>query len=425
MTVHVMNRRACWRIGTLALCLWTYECALGDAYAEARDELIAAYQAQDYPAMRLAAHSAVAARPGYPGALFNLALAEVLDGDPATALQTLQALLEQGIDFGVGDMPEFEALQSLPAWPAFEAATERLNEPVGEAEVVFTLDVGDFVPEGIAVDDAGELYLGGIRHGSIVRIGETTTTLSDADRHFAVFGMRLDGQGGLWFASANVPEHKGPLSSDGPKTGLYRLDLATNTVRGRELPLGDEAQVLGDLVFADEDTILATESLTGSLYRFSVSAWEFDRVIAPGTLRSMQGLVLDASRDYLYVADYVGGLFRLRLGDNVIERVTSSEPSALFGIDGLYRYGNELIAIQNGIRPNRVVGLTLSPDGLTVQSSRTLARNLSGFDEPTLGQVVGDEFYFVANSHWNRFDREGNLPSDLAGPIVMKLSLRR
>ena len=29
------------------------------------------------------------------------------------------------------------------------------------------------------------------------------------------------------------------------------------------------------------------------------------------------------------------------------------------------------------------------------------------FDEPTLGTVVGEAFYFVANSHWNRFDHEG------------------
>jgi hypothetical protein len=49
--------------------------------------------------------------------------------------------------------------------------------------------------------------------------------------------------------------------------------------------------------------------------------------------------------------------------------------------------------------------------------------NLEVFDEPNLGQVVGDSFYFIANSHWNRFDREGNLPADLAGPIVLKIDL--
>ncbi|MDJ0910373.1 MAG: hypothetical protein QNI99_14335, partial [Woeseiaceae bacterium] len=49
--------------------------ATADDYADARAELVAAYQAQDFTAMRSAAERALAARPGHPGALFNLAFA--------------------------------------------------------------------------------------------------------------------------------------------------------------------------------------------------------------------------------------------------------------------------------------------------------------------------------------------------------------
>ena len=103
--------------------------------------------------------------------------------------------------------------------------------------------------------------------------------------------------------------------------------------------------------------------------------------------------------------------------------VPGPDDTSLYGIDGLYRYGNSLIAIQNGIRPNRVVQLYLSDDGRSVERSRILAMNLEHFDEPNLGQVVGDEFFFIANSHWNRFDRDGNLPDDLEGPVVLKVKL--
>ena len=189
------------------------------------------------------------------------------------------------------------------------------------------------------------------------------------------------------------------------------------------LPKQDAAMVLGDLVFADDNTIYATESLTGALYRYTVDDGEFTQVIAPGTLRSMQGLVPDASGDYLYVADYVGGLFRVRLEDYSVQRVQSDAQTSLFGIDGLYRYGNELIAIQNGIRPNRVAAFSLSEDGLSISGTRILARNLVDFDEPTLGTIVGDEFLFVANSHWGRFDGAGNLPEALVGPIILRIKL--
>ena len=43
----------------------------------------------------------------------------------------------------------------------------------------------------------------------------------------------------------------------------------------------------------------------------------------------------------------------------------------------------------------------------------------------TLGVVRGDEFYFVANSHWNRFDAQNNLPGGLTGPIILRVSLRQ
>jgi len=399
--------------------------AHADSYAEARADVVAAYQAGEFSAMREAAQRALAARPDYPGAIFNRALAELLDGDAVTALQTLQSLVSQGIDPGVENIPEFEAVRSLPAWSRYAAATSRLDAPVGNAAVAFRLDVDDFIPEGIAVDDKGRLYLGSIRHGSIVRVSDSAETLSTAAQYSAVFGMRLDDSGGLWFASANVPEHAGPMSAAGPGTGLYRLDLESHAVRGTEMPCTGKSCLLGDLVLVDEGAILATDSLGGGVYRFDVATGEYATVLPAGSLGSPQGLVTDDSGNYLYVADYIGGLFRLDLRDLVLERVTSETPSALFGIDGLYRYGRELIAIQNGIRPHRVVALELSADGLAVEAIRTLARNLPEFDEPTLGQVAGDDFYFVANSHWNRFDREHNLPTGLEGPIVMRLSLRR
>lgn len=129
--------------------------ALADDYSDARAELFSAYQQADYSAMRVAARKALAARPGYPGALFNLALAEVLDGDVSASLQTLHDLLSVGVDFGVADIDEFASLKELLEWSAYEAAVQRLYEPVGFAEVVAMFDAKNFIPEGIAADAKG------------------------------------------------------------------------------------------------------------------------------------------------------------------------------------------------------------------------------------------------------------------------------
>ncbi len=397
---------------------------LADEYRDVRGELVAAYQAGDFAAMRAAALQALAARPGYPGAVFNLALAQALDDDPSAALKTLQDLLSAGIDFGAADMDEFAALKQLLEWAAYADAVEQLYDPVGFAEVVATLDTHDFIPEGIAADADGRFHLGSIRHGQLVRLGENPATLSTPENgHWSVFGMRFDGKGGLWFASAAVPQFLGDPAVAG-RSGLFRYDSTKETISDRAvLPVADDAQVLGDLVVAPDGLIYTTDSLTGVVYRFDPESGVFDIVVERGVFGSPQGLVLDSTATFLFVADYIGGLYRVALADGKVEKVRIQANVTDYGIDGLYRHGAELVAIQNGIQPNRVVALTLGAEGLSITAGRTIAANLDEFDEPTLGFVSGDDFYFVANSHWNRFDASNELPDELAGPIILRVSL--
>lgn len=397
--------------------------ASADEYSDARAELIAAYQAADYPAMLVAAKKTLDARPGYPGALFNLALTQTLNGDHQASLDTLQQLLEKGIDFGAADLDEFAALRELDAWGAYQNKVRALYVARGSADVAATYDEAKFVPEGIAIDKDGAIYLGSIHAGTLVKLGQDPIVLSDRDSHWSVFGMRFDADGNLWFASAAVAQMAN-VGDDEGQAGLFRYNVESGAIdRTAVLPDSDDAQVLGDLVIADANTIVATDSLTGVVYRYDIKANEFETLVERGKLGSPQGLVLDESGDHLYVADYIGGLFRISMTDGELHKMAIAADVTDYGIDGLYRYGDELIVIQNGVRPHRVAALQLSDDGLAVTGSRLLASNLEQFDEPTLGLVRDDDFYFVANSHWNRFDRENRLPEGLSGPVILKLPL--
>lgn len=397
-----------------------------DDYSDARAELVAAYQAQDFPAMRVAAQRSLDARPRYPNALFNLAFAQALDGDAEAAVATLNRLLEMKIVFPTAGMDEFAGVRELKGYEDYAAAVEELHGPYGSATVAYTHDVGDFVPEGIALGGNGELFLGSIHRGDIVRIGETTDTLATAADagHWSVFGMRYDGAGTLWYLSSALDEFRDLDADDAGRNGLFAIDTDSGAVMVRAmLPGSGNKQVLGDLILVDDDTIFVADQADGVVYRYSISTNEFSILMPRGQLVSPQGLVLDESGDYLYVADYVGGLYRVNVENGNAEKVVPDDSASDYGIDGLYRYKNRLIAIQNGIRPNRVVEFTLSDDGTEITSSRILAMNLPEFDDPNLGQVVGDEFLFIANSHWPQFDREFRLPENLTGPIVLWLSL--
>ena len=402
---------------------------LADDYRDARAELVAAYQAQDYPAMHTATLMCLDARPGFAGAMFNLALAETLNGDPEAALQVLNELLAKKIDFGADELDDFASLHDLPEWGAYTKAVAEMYEPVGNATIAYRHDVPDFIPEGIAAGPDGELYLGSIRHGSIVKIAKTGVeprfiAAADDGPHWSVFGMRLADDGRLWFVSSAIPEFAELEEKDAGKNALYALDTRTGKIVVRaELPRTENKQVLGDLIFDGDDTLFLADQADGIVYWYSITANEFSTLVDRGQLGSPQGLVFDQYGSSLYVADYIGGLYRVSLSSGNVERIVPHESANDYGIDGLYRYENKLIAIQNGIRPNRVVEFELSNDGSAIIGSRILAMNLPEFDDPNLGEVVGDEFLFIANSHWPKFDRDGKLPEGLTGPIVLKIDL--
>ncbi len=409
-----------------AACLLTPIVSLADAYLDARASMISAYQAEDYASMREYAEAASAARPGFAGGLFNLALAQALDSDPEASLATLERLLLQRVDFGVANLEEFATLQTLTGWDDYEKAVADLYEPVGSARVAYTLERSDFIPEGIAINGSGDLYLGSIRHGDIVRVaaGAKTLLTAKAGPHWSVYGMRLH-EGKLWYVSSAVAQFAGLDDDYAGRTGLFAMDLASGELTTRAyLPKTAGQQVLGDLEFVDDDTLVLADQTDGVVYRYDLNSKSFSTLVSRGVLGSPQGLALDESGNHVYIADYIGGLARVELKSGAIVQVESNEAVSLYGIDGLYAYKGRLIAIQNGIRPHRVVELSLDAAGTRITGSRILAMNLPEFDEPNLGQVQGDKFYFIANSHWNRFDNNNSLPDELSGPIILEVDLK-
>ena len=79
--------------------------------------------------------------------------------------------------------------------------------------------------------------------------------------------------------------------------------------------------------------------------------------------------------------------------------------------------------MQNGVLPHRVTRFVLDAAVTRIERATPLLMNHPAFDEPTLGQVDGDRFHVVANSHWNRFTREHALPEGLSAPVVLTLTL--
>ena len=83
--------------------------------------------------------------------------------------------------------------------------------------------------------------------------------------------------------------------------------------------------------------------------------------------------------------------------------------------------------MQNGVAPQRIIRLSLSKDLGRVEQLEVMEANNPVFLEPTLGVLVKDTFYFIANSQWPLVDESGKLAGDdkLQDPVVLKIKLEQ
>lgn len=306
------------------------------------------------------------------------------------------------------------------------AALAADSRPPAEVDAISTDLRADFIPEGLVWDaERGRFLLGSVHLRRVVSIDPAT----GASRPFAggmdsLLGMHLspDGQR-LWAAGTSLPQGDAPVTPG--RTGLWVMDAASGRVLGRHgVPIRDETGNLGDFTFLGEHTLVASDSGTGALWRYHLDESRWSPLLPAGSFRSPQGLAPGRQADSVYLADYSTGIWRIGL-DGSHTALAPPEGAELRGIDGLYRDGDRLVAIQNGTRVHRILLLRLAADAERIEAVDVLAQAGEHWIEPTLGTIVGEDFWFVANSQWNRFDADGRLPpvEQLVAPRIERLRL--
>jgi hypothetical protein len=407
-------------------------------------QAMAAKQRGDFVAMGQALEGALRQRPNHPRWSYHLAVARARGGDAAAALALLERVAAQGIAYQPETDPDLAALREDPAFAPIVARFAANRAPLGAATVAFTLADRALIPESVACTPQRRCFVSSVRKRSIVEVrpdGSSRPFVAPRqDGLDAALGLALDARRGrLWVASAALPQMEGWTPADAGRTGVFAFALDDGRLLRKVMlteggtpssaaPTSGVAETaapaFGDLRVLSDGALLVSDQQGGALYLLPRGADAFRRLTAPGALRSPQGVVVDRGGDHAWVADWSLGLMRVDLERGVVTRAKVAPGVAAYGIDGLYRFGRDLIAVQNGLRPNRVVRLELEGDRVVGQT--VLVANDPRFSEPTLGAVLGDRFLFIANSQWDRLDEANGLPpeNELAQPLVLEIPLR-
>lgn len=358
--------------------------------------------------------------PAHATLVRNLALLHLEAENDDAAVSYLERYGRLGLLLDLSDRT-FDPLRERSGFAELEAlfaaAAEVRAESAVVAEVTPSLRLVESavplppVPEGPGGWAAGAVVTPGLFH--VTETGDARPLVAGVDLA-SVFGLALNAdRTTLWAASAVVPQT--PPDARDSFAGVTAIDLARRTVLAQiAAPAGRAVQ---DIAVDVCGTLYASDGLNGGVYRLGADeSWE--QLVDRETLRSPQGLAPDRARNLLYIADYIHGLAVMDLETGNVTNLRLPEEVTTVGADGLTRVGRDLFVIQNGVRPNRLLKLTLSEEGHRAIAAKVIDRLHPEHLEPTLGSYADGQFTYVANSRWPAYGEGGalELPNAVDAP---------
>ena len=396
-----------------------------------RQQAAAAYKAKDYTAAIENFKKAAELIPDHPTLHYNLACVYALAGKKQQALASLAQIAEMGVIMPIEKDGDLDSIKDTPEFKLILKRLEASKLPVVRSSTAFTIHEKGLITEGLAYDPVEEtFFVSSVHKRRILKIskkGEVETFASERDGLFSALGMSVDAKRRhLWVTSAAFPQMVNFKKDEQGLSAVFKFDLRSNKLL-KKYVLSNETKkhALGDLVIQSNGDVFTTDSLSPAVYVIRAQKDEIELFLEDPGFGSPQGLAFSPGEQHLFMADYSTGLFDIDVKTKKVTHLAPLAGATMLGIDGLYFHKGGLIAVQNGVNPQRVLRISLSKDLVRAERLEVLEANNPVFLEPTLGVLVRGTFYFIANSQWPLVDENGKLAAEekLRDPVVLKINL--
>ena len=364
-----------------------------------------------------------------PNAIETLAQAYAAAGDSEHAIAALNQYADLGLaddDLLRGHPKPFDTLEKLPEYQSILSRFKENETAVSRGEMAFALPDPNILAEDIDYDPLSKTFLiTGVLEKKIIRITAEgkAVDFAQSPSHWPMLGIKVDASRGLvWATEVALDGFTAAPKSDWGRSGLSCYDLRTGALRRRVE--GPAHSALGDLVLTPEGEPIVSDGEGGGMYQLKGDSLER---IDGGEFISPQTATMHPDGKHVLIPDYLRGVGVLDLASKQVTWLNQGErPHALSGIDGLYFDRGWLIATQNGTSPERVIRFQMNSTLTAIESEEVIERATSTLGDPTHGVVVGDFFYYIANSGWSELDDHGDVKagSKLTPARVMRVRRR-
>ncbi|MBW0144910.1 hypothetical protein [Sphingomicrobium clamense] len=301
---------------------------------------------------------------------------------------------------------------------------EPLRAAVTNSVALFSIPADIRLSEAIAHDPATGRWLTGSVVDRTLHVSSDGSNWQRVPTRTlgSVMGILVDEERRtLWISCGRIEQTRSPQTGF---VGLVALDLDTLEEK-RRITAPREVEALGDLALAPDGAVLASSPTSGEVWRLGPGRGQLAPLIAKGHLSSPQGIVVHPSGRFAYVADWAYGIAMVDIDSRSLKRLSGPANLALDGTDTMFWHDGDLIAVQNGLAPKRIVRLSLDEDGTTVTGATLLERAVPEWGEPTTGQIVGNALVYASDPQWERYGEEGAIEGEetLRPSVVRRMVL--
>lgn len=398
-----------------------------DELAALRKEAHAAREAGDHAGYLRDALKVRTVLNNYPSAILSVARGYMEAGENEKALDALWEFADLGqADDSMldGSNKTFAVLADSPRYKAVIKKFAENKAPELRSEIAFSLSDTGLVAEDIAYDPLFNSFLiTSVLQKKIVRVSEkgTATDFAISPSGWPMLAIKVDiGRKLVWATEVALDGFTAAPKDDWGKSALLCFDLKSGKLLHRvEGPAG---AALGDMVLDAKGDPIVSDSENGGLYRLRAGKL----LLINGTdFISPQTPAMAPDGRHAFVPDYLRGIGLLNLETGAVKWL-GSDGVPLNGVDGLYLYRGSLLFTQNGTSPERVTRVRLDESLTRAVSGEVIERSTPTLGDPTHGILVGNDFYYIANSGWSELDEHGDVKrgSRLTPAHIMRIKLQ-
>ncbi|RXR16270.1 hypothetical protein EQG63_11630 [Flavobacterium amnicola] len=397
----------------LLLCFFSV--SFGQSLKERYNLSTKAYQDKDFVAFLKLTKELDSLRPSHPTYMYNLACAFALNGKTDESIATLKKYVLMNISVAFEKETDLESIKNTTQYTSLLTLQSELNNPVISSVKTTILSERDLHPEGLLYLKKSRQWLAtSIRNRKIVSFDIASGKCSDwftDDNLYSVLSIKADADEKiLWVTASAMPEMKSYTSSMEGKSEVLKIDIKTKKVMQRFALEGNH--VLGDLVVDKNGNVFISDSGEAIIFKISNDTLEVWLDLKKEAF-NLQGLTFNDKQTEVFIADYLKGILRINVS-NPSDRIWLKFPegTTIKGIDGLVWHKKSLVAIHNGVKPIRLIQYFLN-EANEIINHKVLDNNRPEFNEPALGTLVGNKFYFFSNAPWKAYDKNGVLDESI------------